>query len=60
MDRYKVSWRFGRTKGAIGKSYPGSVIVEAESPENAIFRAYETHEHLLFTKAQKIEESNDA
>ena len=60
MDRYKVSWRSGRTKGAIGVFYPGSVVVEAESPDDAILKAYETHEHLLFAKAQKIEESEDA
>jgi hypothetical protein len=45
---YNVSWKSGRKVGAIGISYSGGVTVAAETPEKAILKAYETHEHLMF------------
>ena len=45
---YEVSWKRGRKVGAIGIFYPGSVTVAAETPEAALLKAYETHEHLMF------------
>ena len=47
MKLYKVTWKSGRTAGAIGIFYPDSVVVEAENPDAAILEAYKTHEHLL-------------
>ena len=45
---YNVSWKSGRKVGAIGIFYPGGVTVAAETPEEAILKAYETHDHLMF------------
>ena len=46
LKTYRVSWEKGRKVGAPGSFYGGSVTVEAESPEAARLKAYETHEHL--------------
>tara|TARA_R100000315_G_C5221070_1_gene132906 strand:- start:474 stop:650 length:177 start_codon:yes stop_codon:yes gene_type:complete len=53
-DHYRVSWQKGRRIGAEGILYPDSVVVQAASEEEAILKAYETHEHLCFAKAEKI------
>jgi len=45
---YNVSWKSGRKVGATGIFYPGGVTVAAETPEEAILKAYETHDHLMF------------
>ena len=47
MKNYNVSWKQGRKVGAIGIFYPDSVNVAAETPEEALLKAYETHEHLM-------------
>jgi len=54
MQIYKVSWNFGRKKGALGKFYPDSVTVEAATPEAALNKAYETHDHLMFVTVTEI------
>ena len=36
----------GRTRGAIGIFYPISTEVEAETPEAAELKLYDTHEHI--------------
>jgi hypothetical protein len=54
VDHYRVSWRKGRRIGAQGIFYPDSVVVQAASEEEAIRKAYETHEHLFFAEAEKI------
>ena len=51
---YRVSWEHGRKRGAIGVFYPDSVVVEAENKELALLKAYDTHEHLMFTQVEKI------
>ena len=56
---YKVSWSAGRTLGAIGIFYPDSVTVTAETPDGAIRKAYETHEHLMFVTVTEIGANND-
>jgi hypothetical protein len=53
--KYKVSWRKGRKRGAIGISYPDSITVEAKNPEEAHLKAYNTHEHLMFVRVTEIE-----
>ena len=45
---YEVRWSKGRKIGAIGIFYPDSVSVTAYTPEDALRKAYETHEHLMF------------
>ena len=52
--RYRVSWKKGRTAGALGVFYPDSVTVEAETPEEARLKAYETHEHLMFVTVEEV------
>ena len=52
--RWRVSWKKGRTAGALGVFYPDSVIVEAETPEAARLQAYETHEHLMFVTIEEV------
>jgi hypothetical protein len=52
--RYKVSWKKGRKKDALGVFYPGSVFVEAETPEAAKLEAYKTHEHLMFVTIEEV------
>ena len=54
MKTYKVSWEKGRKAGALGGFYPDSVIVEAETPEAARLKAYETHEHLMFVTIEEV------
>ena len=54
MKTYKVSWKKGRTAGALGVFYPDSVTVEAETPEEARLKAYETHEHLMFVTVEEV------
>lgn len=51
---YRVSWKHGRKRGAIGVFYPDSVVVEAENKEAALLKAYDTHEWLMFTQVEKI------
>tara|TARA_R100001244_G_scaffold63070_1_gene52413 strand:- start:636 stop:833 length:198 start_codon:yes stop_codon:yes gene_type:complete len=53
---YKVSWERGRKVGAIGIFYPDSVTVMAETPEEALRKAYETHEHLKWPTVTEQEE----
>tara|TARA_R110002020_G_scaffold18907_1_gene65280 strand:+ start:567 stop:749 length:183 start_codon:yes stop_codon:yes gene_type:complete len=55
MKTYNVSWKSGRRVGAIGVFYPDSVDVVAETPEEALLKAYETHEHLTMVT---VEEKN--
>ena len=52
--RYRVSWKKGRKAGALGVFYPDSVTVEAETPEAARLKAYETHEHLMFVTIEEV------
>ena len=52
--RWRVSWKKGRTAGALGVFYPDSVIVEAETPEAARLKAYEKHEHLMFVTIEEV------
>ena len=52
---YDVSWKSGRKAGAIGIFYPDSVTVAAETPEEALLKAYETHEHLIFVTVSETE-----
>ena len=59
MKSYRVSWRKGRPIGAIGISYPDSVIVEANSPYDAHMKAYDTHEHLMFVDVTEMDEENE-
>jgi hypothetical protein len=56
---YRVSWKSGRKVGAIGIFYPDSVIVLAETREDAILKAYETHEHLMSVTVSETESAND-
>jgi hypothetical protein len=58
-DHYRVSWRKGRRIGAQGIFYPDSVVVQAASEEEAIRKAYETHEHLFFAEAEKINQPKE-
>ncbi len=58
MKTYRVSWQKGRRIGAIGRSYPDSVIVEANSPYDAHMKAYDTHEHLMFVDVEEMDENN--
>ena len=58
MKTYRVSWRKGRRVGAIGIDYPGSVIVQANSPWDAHMKAYDTHEHLMFVDVTEVDEDN--
>jgi hypothetical protein len=51
---YKVSWSKGRKVGAIGIFYPDSVTVTVDTPEDAIRKAYETHEHLMFVAVDRV------
>ncbi len=43
----------GRRNGAIGKFYNFSVIVEAETSEEANNKLYDTHEHISNLKITK-------
>ena len=52
--RWRVRWKKGRTAGALGVFYPDSVILEAETPEAARLKAYETHEHLMFVTIEEV------
>ena len=56
MKTYKVSWRKGRRAGAEGILYPDSVVVEANSPEEAHLKAYDTHDHLMFVTVTEMDE----
>ena len=56
---YNVSWKRGRKVGAIGIFYPDSVTVSAETPDEALLKAYETHEHLMLVTVSEAESSND-
>lgn len=53
MKNYNVSWKHGRKVGAIGIFYPDSVDVVAKTPEEALLKAYETHEHLTMVTVQE-------
>lgn len=55
LKTYRVSWRSGRERGAIGVMYPGGVTVRAASPGAAKLKAYETHEHLMCVKIEEVE-----
>ena len=57
---YDVSWKRGRKVGAIGVFYPGGVTVAAETPEEALLKAYKTHEHLMFITVSETELENDS
>jgi hypothetical protein len=54
VENYNVSWKRGRRVGAIGIFYPDSVNVAAETPEKALLKAYETHEHLMMVTVQLL------
>ena len=54
MKNYNVSWKQGRKVGAIGIFYPDSVNVAAKTPEEALLKAYETHEHLMMINIQLL------
>ena len=56
LKTYRVSWRSGRERGAIGIMYAGMVTVRAASPDAAKLKAYETHEHLMFVKIEEVGE----
>mgnify|MGYP003115581635 FL=1 len=58
MKTYRVSWKKGRRVGAIGIFYPDSVIVEANSPEEAHMKAYDTHDHLMLVDVEEVDENN--
>ena len=44
--KYLVKAAYGRTVGAIGIFHPVEVTVEADNPEAALIKAYDTIEHL--------------
>ena len=46
MTRYLIEGHM-RKNGAIGITYHNVLQVEAESPRQALLKAYETHEHLF-------------
>lgn len=45
MKMYRIEFT-GRTKGAIGITYPIIEWVEAESPSKAVLKLYDKHEHI--------------
>lgn len=55
MKKYRVAWESGREKGAIGIMYPGSVLVTAMDPYDALMQAYRTHDHMLRTTITEVE-----
>lgn len=50
MHKFRVSFN-GRKIGAIGLFGFHIVEVEAETPEDAALKAYDTHEHISGTRA---------
>ena len=56
---YTVSWSKGRKIGAVGIFYPDWVSVTADTPEDALRKAYETHEHLMFVTVTESGANND-
>ena len=58
MTTYRVSWKKGTRRRAIGIDYPDSVIVQANSPWDAHMKAYDTHEHLMHVTVTELDESN--
>lgn len=45
MKRFRIQF-VGRKVGAIGIVYRHDVTVEAETPEDAVAKLYDTHEHI--------------
>jgi hypothetical protein len=48
---YKIHF-IGRKNGAIGITYHNYVTVEAETPEAAILKLYDTYEHIRVIKIE--------
>lgn len=55
--KYKIKF-IGRQIGAIGKFYNHTVIVEANSEEEARLKLYDKFEHISMTETIALKETN--
>ena len=59
MPKYLVSFT-GRTRGAIGIVYPITLTIEANTPEDAKRKVYDTHDPYLSPTATEIRFGTEA
>jgi hypothetical protein len=53
MKTYASSF-IGRTKGALGLTYPCTATVQAKDEKEALVKLYDTHEHIFGAKFKEV------